>query len=275
MNSLCTAKESVDVFGIRNFDWSQRVPEESEIFTREEAEAYIAGCDYSESVDDLLLALEIQREFGLDRLRRMHILDAMCGPGRLGREFLAMGVPRVTFHDGDEVMMRHARSEAQRALRLGQQMDTFVSPVDAVPASDNTFDLIVCHNATHQLASTDKLHAAMAELLRITRPGGFIVVADYQRGETPGFLDALEERLYCTRPEIVPLLIPSFVAAFSKKEFADVLRGIPGQRYRVIDAQPPMLTPKLQARIEQDPVQGHVMDYGPISLRAVVRKEGA
>ena len=70
-----------DPFGLRRFDFRTRIPEESEMFTPEEAKLYIHGCDYPESVDDLLLAWEIEQRFG--SLGDEVILDAMCGPGKI------------------------------------------------------------------------------------------------------------------------------------------------------------------------------------------------
>lgn len=269
-----TKQPDSDPFGLRDFDFSIRVTERSEMFTKEEARTYIDGCDYPESADDLLLALEMQRFFGPDGLHRMRILDAMCGPGRLGRELLNMGAQRLVFHDGDDTMIAHARNQASVVLQPGQIMDTVTSPVDNIPLPDKTFDLVVCHNSTHQLSSIDRLHAVMEEFLRITVPGGHIVIADYQRATKPKFLKVLEERLQWTRPEIVPLLIPTFAAAFSKKEFNNVLQSIPGiQKWSVTNAQPPVLTPEMRERVDADPVKGHLMDFSPISLRVIVQKE--
>lgn len=264
-----------DPFGLRSFDFSVRVPEKSEMFDEKEARTYIDGCDYPETADDLLLALEMQRLFGHAAIRRMKILDAMCGPGRLGREFLDLGAHHVVFHDGDEVMIKHARNQAFKTMQSGQNMGFVTSPVDNIGLPDNMFDLVICHNATHQMANIDRLQMAMQEFLRITAPGGHIVIADYQRATTPEFFKALEERLKFTRPEVVPLLVPSFTAAFSKGEFGSVLSRVPGiKSWSVTDAQPPVLNPVMQARVEQDFVKGHLMDYSPISLRAIVQKEG-
>lgn len=265
-----------DPFGLRGFDFSVRVPEKSEMFDESEARTYIDGCDYPESADDLLLALEMQRIFDPVTLRRMRILDAMCGPGRLGREILNLGAQHVMFHDGDETMITHARNQAFRVMQSGQSIGFVTSDVSniSISDSDNMFDLVVCHNATHQLSSVDRLHVVMKEFLRITAPLGHIIIADYQRATTPEFFKALEERLQWTRPEIVPLLIPSFMAAFSKEEFGNVLSLIPDiKSWSITDAQPPVLNQVMQERVEQDFVKGHLMDYSPISLRAIVQKE--
>lgn len=261
-------------YSLRGFDFSRRRPERSETFSEEEAETYIAGCDYPESADDLLLALEIQRLCTTPSdIRTMRILDAMCGPGRLGRELLNLGAGNVVFHDGDERMIAHAGNQALAVIQPEQSIDTITSNVDNIPLPDAMFDLVVCHNSTHQLSSVRRLRSTIQEFLRLTAPGGRIVIADYQRSTKPEFLRSLEERLRNTRPEIVPLLIPTFMAAFSKGEFMNVLQLILGIRsWSVTDAESPILTPKMQERVAADPVKGHLMDYSPISLRAVVQK---
>ena len=180
-----------DPFGLRGFDFSVRVPERSEMFTEKEAHDYIDGCDYPQSVDDLLLALEMESRFGLTKLSRMKILDAMAGPGRLGRELIALGAGFVVGHDGDETMIAHER---EKALALNGRMHVVKSPVDNIPLPE-MFDLVVCHNATHQLSTQEKLRATMQEFLRLIVPGGHIVIADYQRDTSPKFIAALEERL--------------------------------------------------------------------------------
>ena len=272
-DTLQIAQPDTDPFGLRGFDFSIRLSEKSELFTSTEARAYIDGCDYPESVDDLLLALEVQRLFSPDG-RSMRILDAMCGPGRLGRELLNLGAQNVVFHDGDETMTTHARNQASTTAQPGQSMDVSTSPVDNIPLPDNMFDMVVCHNATHQLLSIERLHTVMKEFLRLTVPGGLIVIADYQRATTPDFLTALEERLQWTKPEIVPLLIPTFLAAFTKDEFRAILASIPGiERWSVTDAKAPVgLSQDMRERIEADPVKGHILDFSPISLRALIQK---
>lgn len=267
-------KPDSDPFGLRGFDFNVRVPEKSEMFDEKEAKTYIDGCDYPKSIDDLLLALEMQKLFNPEGIRRMKILDAMCGPGRLGREFLDLGAQHLVFQDGDDVMITHAKTQAFKAMQSGQSVGFSTSGVDNILLPDNMFDLVICHNSTHQMANIDRLRTAMQEFLRITVPLGHVVIADYQRAITPEFLKALEERLQWTRPEIIPLLIPSFTAAFSKEEFNSVLGSIPGiKKWTVTNAEPPMLTPEMRKRVNEDPVKGHIMDYSSISLRVIVQKE--
>ena len=264
--------DNLDPFGLRKLDLSVRIPERSEMFTEEEARTYIQGCDYPESNDDLLLALEMERLFGRDRLNQMTILDTMCGPGRLGRELSGLGANHVIFHDGSKTMLTHA---IRMALTLNGRANFIQAPVDHIPLPDNMFDLVVCHNSTHQLASLEKLRVTMQEFLRLTQPGGHIVIADYQRGTAPEFLAALEERLKWTKPEIVPLLLPTFLAAFSKQEFSQVASSLPGvATWSVTDAQAPNgLSPEMLERVAADSVKGHILDFSPISQRVIIQKK--
>ncbi len=266
---------SFDLFGLRKVDFIRRVSEKTEMFSREEARTYIDGCDYPESVDDLLMAWEIQKRFNHVGLENMTILDAMCGPGRLGRELLNLGAQHVVFHDGDPIMIEHAQRKAAEIIELKQNISTVLSLVDEISLPSDEIDLVVCHNSTHQLSSQGKLGEAMIEFVRLVRPGGFVMVADYQRNTTPEFLEALEERLEETKPEIIPLLIPTFMAAFSKKEWQQVLESTPGvSSFLVTDAEfPKDLTPKMWEKVIKDPVKGHLMDYGPISLRVLAQKK--
>lgn len=262
-----------DPFGLKAHDWKVRLPEKSEMFIDGEAQIYIDGCDYPETADDFLLAIEIQRLLGNDAIRNMRILDAMCGPGRLGRELIMLDAQNVTFHDGDQTMVTHAQNQASLTAQGEQSVNSIQSLIDKIPTPDNTFDLVVCHNSTHQMASIEKLKDAMGELVRVTTPQGRIIIADYQRHESTEFLESLKKRLDFTKEEIIDLLLPSFYAAFTKDEFADVVDSIPGVRWSIFDAPIPILSPEQQARVNRDHVLGHLMDYSPISLRVIIQKE--
>lgn len=267
-------KIDVDPFGLNGFDFSVRTPETSEIFSKEDANGYIIGCDYPNSADDLLLAWEMQNKFGPVAIRRMRILDAMCGPGRLGREFMALGAEQVVFHDGDQTMIKNAKKKAFRKMKSGQSVGFVISDVGQIPLPDNMFDLVICHNATHQLSDSDRLGAVMREFMRVTASGGSLVIADFQRPETPELLQAANARLQVTKPGIVPLLIPTYAAAFSKDEFREVVQSISGVReWCIIDAQLPVLDREMRRRVDRDHIKGHEMDYSPISLRAIIQKK--
>lgn len=263
-----------DPFGLNRWDFNMRVPEKSEKFDETDAHKYIKGCDFPETADDLLLAWEMQRRFGPVAIRRMRILDTMCGPGRLGREFLELGAHHVVFHDGHETMIGHAKTEAFNMMQSGQSIGFVLSDVGQISLPDNAFDLVICHNSIHQLSDFGRLNAVMSEFVRVTDKNGSIVIADFQRPRTIELLQAASDRLAVTNPKVRKLLKESYRASFSKKEFAEAISPIPGiKKWSVTDAEPPVLTEEMKRRVDQDPFLGHLMDYGPISLRAIIQKE--
>jgi SAM-dependent methyltransferase len=97
-------------------------------------------------------------------------LDAGCGTGIYTRRLLERGAA-VTGIDLDLEMMGAARLKAPAA--------TFVeADVTALPFPDSTFDLSL---AVTLLCFVDDAERAVAELARVTRPGGRVVLAELNR----------------------------------------------------------------------------------------------
>jgi len=99
-------------------------------------------------------------------------LDVACGPGRYA---LALA-PRVRFARGIDLtpeMLRQAR-EFQRERGIA---NTFFDCGDAdqLPYPDRSFDLVTCQYAFHHM---QKPAAALAQMLRVLKPAGRIVVID-------------------------------------------------------------------------------------------------
>lgn len=103
----------------------------------------------------------------LDTLPTGVALDAACGTGRQSAALLARG-HRVIGVDQSPEMIDQARGRCPEAeFRLGR--------LEALPLEDDSVDLAVCSMAmTHQ----SELTTAVAELARVVRPGGRIVVTD-------------------------------------------------------------------------------------------------
>ncbi|GAB3245797.1 class I SAM-dependent methyltransferase [Kineococcus gypseus] len=98
----------------------------------------------------------------------LHVLDAACGPGVYAQELLAAGA-RVSGFDASAVMVELARRRVgDRArielARLGERL----------PWPDASFDAAVCALAIHYAEDEP---AAFAELHRLLRPGGVLVVS--------------------------------------------------------------------------------------------------
>src|SRR5439155_14208757 len=103
----------------------------------------------------------------LDAIEPGRALDAACGTGRLSRLLVAAGHDTVGV-DCTPEMLDVARGRVPEAdFRLGDLSD--------IPFADGEFDVVTCGLA---LSHVDTLTPAIAELARVTRPGGRLVLTD-------------------------------------------------------------------------------------------------
>jgi SAM-dependent methyltransferase len=110
------------------------------------------------------------------------ILDIGCGTGTLAIEAAraAEGV-RVTGLDADPSILKRARRKAAGA-ELEISFDEGMST--ELPYADASFDLVLSTLFFHHLPDEAKQRSA-AELLRVLRPGGRVVVGDLGRPQDP------------------------------------------------------------------------------------------
>jgi len=102
----------------------------------------------------------------LDRLplpRPAGVLDAGCGSGRTLEELVDYGTVAGLELDPDAAEMARSRN-------LGEVM---VGRLEELPWADASFDLITCLDV---IEHTPDDRPALAELHRVTRPGGFLLV---------------------------------------------------------------------------------------------------
>lgn len=98
------------------------------------------------------------------------VLDAGCGPGLYAAALLSGGAEVVGF-DASSAMVDLART------RLGTQAHIDLAELGAaLPYADQSFDLAVCALAIHYVKDRP---AAFAELHRVLRPGGALVVSTH------------------------------------------------------------------------------------------------
>jgi ubiquinone/menaquinone biosynthesis C-methylase UbiE len=103
----------------------------------------------------------------LERLPPGDALDAACGTGRHAKYLADLG-HRVVGVDGSPDMLAKAKFDVPAAeFREGE--------LTALPFDDNRFDIAVCALALEHVADLD---AAIAELARVVRPSGRIIVSD-------------------------------------------------------------------------------------------------
>lgn len=96
------------------------------------------------------------------------VLDAGCGPGLYLRELLERGA-EVTGFDASPVMVALATQQVPAGVRIDRAVLG-----EPLPYRDGVFDLVVCALAIHYVCDRT---AAFAELCRVLRPGGAVVVS--------------------------------------------------------------------------------------------------
>lgn len=94
-------------------------------------------------------------------------LDAACGTGRFA-EFLAKRGHQVIGVDSSPDMLAHAR-------RRVPDGEFHIAELDQLPLPDDSVDVIVCALA---LVHVPRLEPALAEFVRVLRPGGDLVISD-------------------------------------------------------------------------------------------------
>ncbi|MDB5725562.1 MAG: ycgJ 1 [Novosphingobium sp.] len=100
------------------------------------------------------------------------MLDVACGPGRITLDF-APHVRSVTGLDLTPGMLAQARSALAAS---GNANVTFVEGnAAAMPFADGAFSVVICSAAFHHFEAPAQV---LAEMVRVCRPGGRVVVSD-------------------------------------------------------------------------------------------------
>ncbi|MFO0927213.1 MAG: methyltransferase domain-containing protein [Gemmataceae bacterium] len=133
-----------------------------------------------------------------------HVLDVACGPGLVACHF-APHVAHLTGLDLTPEMIRQAE-QAQTARGL-TNLTWRVGTADPLPFPDASFSLVLTRYSFHHFR---RPAAVLAEMVRVCRPGGRVLVADVALpADKVDAYDALER-----------LRDPSHVHALSRDEFA-------------------------------------------------------
>ena len=107
------------------------------------------------------------------------VLDVGCGAGEACVELATLIGPGGTVAgiDPSEVMIAAARKAAAAS---GHEVDLRVASIYALPFRDATFDAVRSERVFQHLEDPE---AGLAEMIRVTRPGGRIMVADPDHGQ--------------------------------------------------------------------------------------------
>jgi SAM-dependent methyltransferase len=99
------------------------------------------------------------------------VLDAACGPGRFTLELARIGARIVASDLSPGQLELHRRNTAGVDVE-----DRILADVTALPFADDEFDVTVCYGGALSYV-LDRAPVAAAELARVTRPGGHVLVS--------------------------------------------------------------------------------------------------
>jgi len=111
------------------------------------------------------------------------VLEVAIGTGR-NLSFYPPGI-RLTGVEFSSAMLAVAR---ERANTLGRQVDLRLGDAQALDLPDEAFDTVVC---TLSLCGIPDEHRAIAEMKRVLRPGGRLLLLDHVAG-SPGWVRAIQ-----------------------------------------------------------------------------------
>jgi SAM-dependent methyltransferase len=124
---------------------------------------------------------------------RAAVLDCSCGIGTQAIG-LALRGHRVT---GTDISPRAATRAAREAARRNLSLRTAAADMRRLPFPDGRFDAVVCaDNALPHLLTEQDVHAALAEMRRVLRPAGLLLVS------TRPYDELLRERPASTPPQV-------------------------------------------------------------------------
>jgi SAM-dependent methyltransferase len=127
------------------------------------------------------------RRWRLDSVR--HMLDVGCGVGHWGA-LLANVMheeTRITGIDRDSTWIDLASARANASGRGGRS-EYRVAEVQRLPFADDTFDFTTCQTVLIHVADPSE---AIAEMIRVTKPGGLIAVAEPNNAASALLLDSV------------------------------------------------------------------------------------
>jgi SAM-dependent methyltransferase len=129
---------------------------------------------YDESLPAHVTAhyLEKRTRFVVDRCPPpARLLDVGCGTGVLAARLAARGY-EATGLDPSEGMLHMLRERAPEVTAVQ-------ASATEMPFGDGEFDLTVSVATMHHIADPDSVRRALAEMVRVVRPGGTVIVWDH------------------------------------------------------------------------------------------------
>ncbi|MBS1870665.1 MAG: class I SAM-dependent methyltransferase [Actinobacteria bacterium] len=105
-----------------------------------------------------------------------HVLDVATGTGMVAAALVRRTGARVTALDQSPDMLAGLRARLQRDPLLAASIEPLLGEAEALPFPDASFDALTF---TYLLRYVDDPAAALAELARVVKPGGFVGMVEF------------------------------------------------------------------------------------------------
>lgn len=150
------------------------------------------------------------------------VLDIAGGTGDLARSFARKVGPRgtVVHTDINEAMLRQGRD---RLIDDGLALPTSICDAESLPFADGSFDLVSVAFGLRNMTHKDR---ALAEMCRVLRPGGRLLVLEFSKVAAP-LEKAYDWYSFKVLPRIGQLVAGD---ADSYRYLAESIRMHPGQQ---------------------------------------------
>jgi SAM-dependent methyltransferase len=105
-----------------------------------------------------------------------HILDIGCGQGTAAPLLDDRFRPRrITGIDIDAELIARGRAQAAAQPPPAAELVLTTASATDIPLADGSVDLVLCHQLLHHMTAQ---HEALAEMRRVLRPGGLLLLAE-------------------------------------------------------------------------------------------------
>ena len=129
--------------------------------------------DYDQSLPEHVVEHYLRKRLAFVRhwTRPCRALDVGCGTGRMAERMAAAGYEMVAL-DPSRGMLQHLRERTGAVAAV-------TGDGAALPFADGSFGLVYCVAVMHHVAEPAAVRATLAEMARVTRPGGHVLVWDH------------------------------------------------------------------------------------------------